>query len=63
MITLALAVLLSPDLFNQHCASCHGSAAKAPSLKANPHVAVESDDQLRFFLQHGNAARRHARLW
>jgi glucose dehydrogenase len=54
VITLALAFLLSPDLFNQHCASCHASTAKAPSLRANPHVAAQTDDELLSFLKRGN---------
>ena len=58
MITFALALFLSPELFHQHCASCHGDdargTAKAPGLVANPHIAAQTSEQLRAFLQHGN---------
>ena len=60
MIAFALALLVSPELFRQQCASCHGEdahgTAKAPALAANPRIAVQSNEQLRFFLQHGNPA-------
>ncbi len=58
MIAFALALLLSPELFRQQCASCHGDdargTAKGPGLVGNPHIAAETSDQLTLFLQHGN---------
>ena len=60
MIAFALFLFLSSQqLFNQHCAACHGTdargTAKGPSLAANPRVAQQSAEQLRAFLEHGNA--------
>src|SRR6185312_3197240 len=60
MIAFALFLFLSSQqLFNQHCAACHGTdargTAKGPGLAANPSVAQQSAEQLRAFLEHGNA--------
>jgi len=60
MIAFALFLFLSSQqLFNQHCAACHGTdargTAKGPGLAANPRVAQQSAEQLRAFLEHGNA--------
>jgi PQQ-dependent dehydrogenase (methanol/ethanol family) len=53
-----LAFLLSPQLFQHHCASCHGDdargTAKGPGLVSNPHLAKQSTEQIRSFLTHGN---------
>lgn len=58
MIAFALALFLSPELFHQQCASCHGGdargTAKGPGLVGNPHIAAQSAEQLQSFLQHGN---------
>lgn len=59
MIAFALLLFLSAEqLFQAHCASCHGTdargTAKAPGLAANPRVAEQSAEQLRAFLEHGN---------
>lgn len=59
MIAFALLLFLSAEqLFQAHCASCHGpdarGTAKAPGLAANPRVAEQSAEQLRAFLEHGN---------
>ncbi len=59
MIVLALFLFLSSQqLFDQHCAACHGTdargTAKGPGLAANPRVAEQSAEQLRAFLEHGN---------
>ena len=61
MITFALLLFLSREqLFNNHCAGCHGAdargTAKAPGLAANPRVAEQSAEQLRAFLERGNIA-------
>jgi PQQ-dependent dehydrogenase (methanol/ethanol family) len=61
MIALFLFFFLSPQqLFNEHCAGCHGAdargTAKAPGLATNPRVAEQSVDQLRSFLEHGDIA-------
>ncbi|MFZ0593835.1 MAG: PQQ-binding-like beta-propeller repeat protein [Bryobacteraceae bacterium] len=61
MIAFALLLFLSPQqLFNEHCASCHGEdargTAKGPGLAMNPRVAQQSADQLRVFLERGNIA-------
>jgi glucose dehydrogenase len=58
MLTFALALLVSPELFRQHCASCHGDdargTAKGPGLADNSHIASQTSEQLREFLRHGN---------
>jgi PQQ-dependent dehydrogenase (methanol/ethanol family) len=59
MIACALLLLLSAEqLFDQHCASCHGTdargTAKGPGLTTNPRVAQQSAEQLRAFLAGGN---------
>jgi PQQ-dependent dehydrogenase (methanol/ethanol family) len=50
----------SQELFNQHCASCHGAdargTAKGPGLATNPRVAQQSAEQLRSFIEHGDIA-------
>ena len=60
MIAVALAFLLSPELFHRHCASCHGDdargTAKGPGLVANPRVAAQSTEELRSFIERGNPA-------
>ncbi len=61
MIAFALLLFLSSQqLFNDHCASCHGAdargTAKGPGLAANPRVAEQSAEQLRAFLERGNIA-------
>jgi PQQ-dependent dehydrogenase (methanol/ethanol family) len=58
MIAFALALFLSPELFRQHCAGCHGEdargTAKGPGLAGNPHIAAQTTEQLTAFLQNGN---------
>jgi PQQ-dependent dehydrogenase (methanol/ethanol family) len=59
MIAFALFLFLSPQqLFNEHCAGCHGvdarGTAKGPALAKNPRIAEQSAEQLRAFLEHGN---------
>ncbi len=59
MITFAfLLFVASQQLFNEHCAGCHGvdarGTAKAPGLAKNPRIAEQSAEQLRAFLEHGN---------
>jgi PQQ-dependent dehydrogenase (methanol/ethanol family) len=61
MIAFALLLLLSAEqLFDQHCASCHGTdargTAKGPGLTTNPRVAQQSAEQLRAFLARGDTA-------
>ena len=52
--------MLSQQLFATHCAGCHGEdargTAKGPGLAFNPRVAEQSAEQLRAYLEHGNAA-------
>ena len=52
MITLALAFFLAPDLFQKHCAGCHGSDAQG--LRANTHLAGQTAEQLQSYLRRGN---------
>jgi PQQ-dependent dehydrogenase (methanol/ethanol family) len=59
MITFAVLLLLSAEqLFDYHCATCHGAdargTAKGPGLAMNPRVAEQSAEQLRAFLERGN---------
>ena len=58
MLIFTLALLLSPPVFQHQCAGCHGDdargTAQGPGLTGNAHIATETDDQLRFFVQHGN---------
>jgi PQQ-dependent dehydrogenase (methanol/ethanol family) len=59
MMAFALLLLLSAEqLFDHHCATCHGTdargTAKGPGLATNPRVAQQSVDQLRAFLERGN---------
>ena len=59
MITFAfLFFLSSQQLFNTHCAACHGAdargTAKGPGLAANPRVAEQSVEQIRAFIERGN---------
>jgi PQQ-dependent dehydrogenase (methanol/ethanol family) len=61
MIAFALLLFLSAEqLFDHHCASCHGAdargTAKGPGLATNPRVAQQSAEQLRAFLERGNVA-------
>jgi PQQ-dependent dehydrogenase (methanol/ethanol family) len=61
MIAFALLLFLSAEqLFDHHCASCHGAdargTAKGPGLATNPRVAQQSAEQLRAFLEHGDIA-------
>src|SRR5947209_7721418 len=61
MIAFTLLLFLSAEqLFDQHCASCHGAdargTAKGPGLATSPRVAQQSAEQLRAFLQRGNVA-------
>lgn len=61
MIAFALLLFLSSQqLFNHHCATCHGAdargSAKGPGLAANPRVAEQSSEQLRAFLEQGNVS-------
>jgi PQQ-dependent dehydrogenase (methanol/ethanol family) len=61
MIVFALLLFLSAQqLFDHHCASCHGAdargTAKGPGLATNPRVAEQSAEQLRAFLERGNIA-------
>lgn len=71
MIAIALLLLLLPwqlfaqqlspqQLFRGNCAACHGEdargTAQGPGLAMNPRVAEQSPDQLRDFLERGNAA-------
>ena len=58
---LCLLLFLSEEqLFEQHCATCHGADArgtpKAPGLATNPRVAEQSVEQLRAFIKQGNIA-------
>ena len=50
--------LRSQQLFNRHCAPCHGEdargTAQGPGLVMNPRVAEQSEEQLRAYLQRGN---------
>lgn len=50
---------LTAQLFATHCASCHGAeargSAKGPGLAMNPRIAEQSIDQLRAYLERGNA--------
>src|SRR5580700_10243332 len=65
MIVLALLFflpaqqLLPQQLFAGHCAACHGEeargTAKGPGLAMNPRVAEQSAEQLRAYLDRGNA--------
>ena len=65
MIALALFLLLSggpllaQQLFTNRCAPCHGEdargTAQGPGLAMNPRVAVQSVEQLRAYLERGNA--------
>jgi PQQ-dependent dehydrogenase (methanol/ethanol family) len=64
MIVAALLFLLSAQLFSQQvftkrCAGCHGEdargTAKGPGLAMNPRVAEQSVEQLRAYLERGNA--------
>ncbi|HEY2014884.1 MAG TPA: PQQ-binding-like beta-propeller repeat protein [Bryobacteraceae bacterium] len=47
------------QLFTERCAACHGEdahgTAKAPGLALNPRVAAQSVEQLRAYLERGNA--------
>ncbi|MCC6389207.1 MAG: PQQ-binding-like beta-propeller repeat protein, partial [Bryobacterales bacterium] len=57
---LSLAVQLLPrQLFRERCAPCHGEeargSAKGPGLAMNPRVAGQSAEQLRAYLERGNA--------
>jgi PQQ-dependent dehydrogenase (methanol/ethanol family) len=59
MIVFAILLFLSAQqLFDAHCASCHGAdargTAKGPGLAANPRVAEQSAEQLRTFLERGD---------
>jgi PQQ-dependent dehydrogenase (methanol/ethanol family) len=59
MIAFAILLFLSAQqLFDAHCASCHGAdargTAKGPGLAANPRVAEQSAEQLRTFLERGD---------
>jgi PQQ-dependent dehydrogenase (methanol/ethanol family) len=61
MIAFALLLFLSAEqLFDHHCATCHGAdargTAKGPGLATNPRVAQQSAEQLRAFLERGNVA-------
>jgi PQQ-dependent dehydrogenase (methanol/ethanol family) len=61
MIAFALLLFLSgQQLFDHHCAICHGAdargTAKGPGLAVNPRVAEQSVEQLRAFLERGNIA-------
>ena len=52
---------VSPQqMFRNNCAGCHGDdargTAKGPGLALNPRVAEQTPEQLRAFLQRGNAA-------
>jgi PQQ-dependent dehydrogenase (methanol/ethanol family) len=55
-----LLFLSAEQLFNTHCATCHGAdahgTAKGPGLAANPRVAEQSAEQLAAFLEQGNIA-------
>jgi PQQ-dependent dehydrogenase (methanol/ethanol family) len=50
---------LSQQLFATRCAECHGEdargTAKGPGLAMNPRVAAQSVEQLRGYLERGNA--------
>jgi PQQ-dependent dehydrogenase (methanol/ethanol family) len=61
MIAFALLLFLSAEqLFDHHCASCHGAdargTAKGPGLATNPRIAQQSAEQVRAFLERGNIA-------
>jgi cytochrome c553 len=61
MIAFALLLFLSTQqLFNQHCAGCHGAdargTAKGPGLATNPRIAEQSAEQLTAFIERGNVA-------
>ncbi|MCC6362131.1 MAG: PQQ-binding-like beta-propeller repeat protein [Bryobacterales bacterium] len=59
LLLLAVPQLLSQQLFRERCAPCHGEeargSAKGPGLAMNPRVAGQSVEQLRAYLERGNA--------
>lgn len=59
LLSFAAQQLLSQQLFRERCAPCHGEeargSAKGPGLAMNPRVAGQSVDQLRAYLERGNA--------
>lgn len=59
LLLLSVPQLLSHPLFITRCGACHGEdargTAKGPGLAMNPRVAAQSVDQLRAYLQRGNA--------
>lgn len=59
LILLSAQPLLPQQVFARHCAGCHGEdahgTAKGPGLAMNPRIAVQSEAQLRAYLERGNA--------
>ena len=59
LLLLAARQLYPQQPFASHCASCHGEdgrgTAKGPGLAMNPRVAEQSLEQLRAYLERGNA--------
>jgi PQQ-dependent dehydrogenase (methanol/ethanol family) len=59
LLLLSATQLLPQQLFTDHCAACHGEdargTAKGPGLAMNPRVAEQSVEQLRAYLERGNA--------
>jgi PQQ-dependent dehydrogenase (methanol/ethanol family) len=61
MIAFAFLLFLSTQqMFQEHCASCHGAdargTAKGPGLAMNSRVAEQSAEEISAFLEHGNVA-------
>jgi cytochrome c553 len=60
LLLFSAAQLFSQQLFASRCAACHGEdargTAQGPGLAMNPRVAEQSADQLRAYLERGNAA-------
>src|SRR5580658_6293474 len=59
LLLLSAQQLFPQQLFADHCAACHGQdargTAKGPGLAMNSRVAEQSAEQLRAYLEHGNA--------
>ncbi len=59
LVLLLGSQLIAQAPFARLCASCHGEdahgTARGPGLAMNPRVAEQSVDQLRAYIEHGNA--------
>ena len=59
LFLLSAQQLFAQQLFTNRCAGCHGEdargTAKGPGLAMNPRVAEQSAEQLRAYLERGNA--------